>query len=206
MHINFGDLPTWISSVAAIGALVAAIIAYRSLSAQVKLLRIQVSDQQEFNKIQKDELEASREERNRQAFERRSEQASRVYMECHFDHPYTDSTDKNRYLGEVSASASVVNQSDRPIYDVRLAWYMRDGTALTSHNVRDSTERIMPKDRPFSVETSWRSHTDPSMFGVKLYFRDAAGVTWRAGRKGELVDMGSNLENLKRLEPGQNIT
>ena len=96
-------------------------------SSQLELQSHQLDDQREANagqakvlKLQADELGESLAERKREAEQRRSAQAARVFMSQQEGVSFTEEDDEPQ---SYSAIVTVVNTSDRPIYDAKLYWH-----------------------------------------------------------------------------------
>jgi hypothetical protein len=168
MQIDLGDLPGWVEAVATTGAFIAAIVAYRSLSHQVNLLRIQVQDQQEFNRAQIKALEA-------ETKLRRQDQASRVFVEFF---PEADPSKLGNWV------IRVVNTSNRPIYRLLLNWTASGHT----WEYREISVIMQESNRRFSKKFRDSAIGD---LGATLVFDDAAGVTWKCTNEGELTEFQS---------------
>jgi hypothetical protein len=77
VHWDWGDVPTWVGGGAGVGALIAAVLAYRNLREQARLLT-------KANDKQDQELKAVQKDREREAEERRRAQAAQVFMTYDF--------------------------------------------------------------------------------------------------------------------------
>ena len=160
----WGDIPTWITAVATAGllagAVVTAIYAIRAFRAQSKL----VSDQAEMLKVQSQQLEEQRkinerqievlelqaaelreslEERKREAQLRRSAQADQVFI----SQQNTVGVDTDEYdePQRHRATVTVVNTSNRPIYEAGLRW--PPGSTWDFPGFLEPLGTIMPSDR-----------------------------------------------------------
>lgn len=162
---------------------------------QLKLLREQVADQLAFNQrqskvidLQAEELQAARAIREQDAEDRRRRQASRVFFEGDIGLGIVmfvgqDLDNEPRYY-----EAKIANQSDLPIYDVRVRWHQ--GSAAwqsTDGEIEDHWERLMP-GKSNSVSRQLPNHAKTGYDAV-VEFRDAAGWVWRRDRDGQLDEV-----------------
>lgn len=153
------------------------------LKVQAEMLKVQseqFAEQQEIYaeqirvlKLQAAELRESLDERKREAEQRRSAQAAKVFMSQDIGEIFRQEDDDGPE--SISVSVTVVNTSDRPIYDTGLDWRPRRYDDF----IPERLGTIMP-----GRETMRRRYFPPD-FGVTacgavLIFRDAAGVTWKA--------------------------
>jgi hypothetical protein len=214
--MDVGDIATWVGSAATVGALVAAVVAYRSLAAQVRLLGAQVDDQRQANaeqiKLFREQVEDQRRFNSEQindmkevqkarvadnAYQRR-EQASRVYMTF-------EAVKGEDHLGiqdngtKVFVRATVENMSDRPIYDV-LAKFYKIGTVSESGGLRPTIDEVRPIESPSLIarlmprayrmfDGLFDDVTSPEPYEVEVRFRDSSGVGWAIEQNGRLREL-----------------
>ena len=152
-----------------------AFLAFRKQSAEVTTLQRQLEDQKDLNEkqtpvlvLQAKELQESLDERKREAAARRRGQASRVFI---WEEGTTDD------IGEpATLTAHVKNTSDQPIYDLITSWHL--GSA--PHVRYERAKPLMPGAEDSDDEQPMPAGANPYEFGAVAFFRDAAGVTWRA--------------------------
>jgi cbb3-type cytochrome oxidase subunit 3 len=181
----------------AIFTTVFAILAFRKQSKEVSdqaaMLKVQSDQLEEQRKVnaeqtrvlalQVKELGESLEERRREALERRSSQASQVFVreERYTYHAVGKPPEKD-------ITVYVRNTSKQPVYEVWFSWHS-GGRPYTQYR-RD--EPLMPngQDRDSAQVPT---EADPDKFGAAVIFRDRAGVWWRAHPDGRLdeVEPGS---------------
>jgi hypothetical protein len=155
----------------------------RVQSGQLELQRQQFADQREANirqaevfDLQATELRESILERALEEEQRRSAQASRVFIR------------EDRHAGgaaQASIDATVLNASDRPIYGTELRW--RHGSAKRD----DAGPELLGTTIPGAEYRSSReflSDADMEASSVLLTFRDAAGAAWICRPDGTLTD------------------
>lgn len=196
----WGDIPTWITAIATVGLLVGAIVtaiyairAFREQSREVRdqaeMLRIQseqLAEQRTINaqqtkvlELQATELQESLDQRQREARERRSAQASQVFL-------WEERTIVNAIgkLPEHTVTAYVRNTSEQPVYDVLFSWHADD--APLAQNRRGKP--LMPHEADFD-SAPVPSGVDPEKFGATVIFRDRAKHWWRAGPDGQFDEL-----------------
>jgi hypothetical protein len=159
-------------------------------SGQLELQRQQFADQREANTrqaevfdLQASELRESLKERKREAADRRRAQASGVLL-SQKRHPYV-SNSVVMGAGSAWVSATIVNNSSAPAYDVELQWH--EGSAPDGEPNPEPVGVIMPgaeqsKRRVFS------RNADLDVCGALVTFRDAAGITWMRSPDGALTE------------------
>jgi hypothetical protein len=149
-------------------------MAFRKQSKEVVLLGIQLDEQRQLGdrqatvlELQARELAESLKERQVNREQQHRAQATRIFI-----------WEDRQVSGNVTAH--VKNASVLPIYDVEVAWY----NAFTVLG-KDTFERpMMPNDDSYStpllVQTSEAHTEDVAAVHSDLWFRDAAGTSWRA--------------------------
>ena len=204
----WGDIPTWITAIAtailAIFAIVTAIYAIRAFREQsrevrdqAEMLRIQseqLTEQRAINAeqatvlaLQAEELHASLDERKQEAQMRRRAQAERVFIgqqNSHFNKD--DEDDEDADPEGQRAAVTVVNTSDRPIYDAAVRW-PPSSTSWNFFGFPEPLGTMMPGDR---IERFQNFPVNIDMAGIVavLRFRDAAGITWLRRPDGDLAE------------------
>lgn len=166
---------------------------------QLEVQRQQLDDQRKINEkqaevaaLQAQELRESLGERKREAEERRRAQASRVFI-------YEERLDADPRVSppELSARgerpqpvvvAYVMNTSQQPVYNVIIGWHL--GTAPKGQHHRMP---LMPGAEDKDTEPVPPGAV-PEMFGAVVFFRDAAGVTWRTRPDGQLDEIPARQE------------
>lgn len=205
-----GDWATWVQDALLVVTAVFAFLAFKKQSDQVAeskdfdskqidLLRTQLAVEQDFNKKQMEvldlqvaELKAAADERAQESLFQRRAQASQVYFQINFEK-------KARVPGTISGSnhfdryqVIVVNNSRLPVSNAVLRWHR--GSAPWSPNGEPEDERqdmLLPGARWPIQRTAAQYDLDlPDDVSAVLEFRDAAGLCWRRGRKGELDEIG----------------
>jgi hypothetical protein len=206
-----GEITAIATAVLAVFAIVTGVYAVRAflkqsqeVRDQASMLKVQSDQLDEQRKInaeqtrvlalQTEELRESLEERKREADQRRRAQAAQVFISE--EHASGSSvkgvTDSDRFgaigFGGVDcivAIATVVNDSNQPIYDAELRWYR--GSAGHGDPNPEPLGTIMPgKESDTSHDFPLDTNMDVS--GAILRFRDAAGVKWIRRPDGGLVE------------------
>ncbi len=212
----WGDIPTWITGIATAGLLVGAIITARYAIKAFGKQSEQLEDQRRINAeqtgvlaLQAEELGESLKERKREAEQRRSAQAARVFIslatgvwfkplgrqaglseieeDLLSETPDIDASDEltsdedftSDEPGGVIATVTVVNTSDQPVYDTRLYW--RPSPRWPNF---DPLGTIMPGGK-FEQQVKFPPEAN---VGALLRFRDAAGITWTRTPDGILTE------------------
>ena len=209
----WGDIPTWITGIATIGLLIGAIITARYAIKAFGKQSDQLEEQRKINAeqttvlaLQAEELGESLEERKREAEQRRSAQAARVFISLYtgvafkpLGRPVGQSEIDNDLMSEtldndasedftsdepecVTARVTVVNTSEQPVYDTRLYWRPSRGWPDF-----EPLRTIMPGDK---IERVWKFPPvgDMANIGALLRFRDAARFTWIRTPDGVLTE------------------
>jgi hypothetical protein len=145
----------------------------RTINAQqAKVLELQASD-----------LRESLDERKQEAQLRRRAQAERVFIgqlnTVDANPDQDDEPERHR------ATVTVVNTSDRPIYDAGLRW--PPGSTWEWPPIAEPLGTIMPGDRIQRLQY-FPLGTDMTVNVATLEFRDAAGITWTRRPDGHLVE------------------
>jgi hypothetical protein len=152
--------------------------------------------------LQANELKESREEREREAEQRKKAQAAKVFVKQAnsvyipddlseisetFDETdaWTDITKAEAEGGWQVAEITVVNTSDQPVYDPKLRWH-RGSTGHGFPNP-EPIETIMPSGEIKRVRR-FPLDTNMDVSGAILMFRDAAGVRWIRRPDGGLAE------------------
>jgi len=176
-----GEITATATAVLAVFAIVTAVfavLAFRKQSKEVGILQLQMEDQHDANMKQAQALE-------RQAYDRRRAQASRVYIRTATVYP-------NRGTARVIAQA--VNASELPIYDAGFWIRLPDGEP----HFGDPVGVILPGDA-MTGGPEYALGTDPAEMEVVLSFRDAAGVFWVRLPAGFLADyLGGQVKDAVR--------
>ena len=200
----WGDIPTWITAIATVGllagAIVTAIYAIRAFRAQSK----EVSDQANMLKVQSQQLEEQRKinaeqttvlrlqakelgeslaERKQEAQLRMRAQAERVFISQENTTAVKPEEDDEPVAQR--ATVTVVNTSDRPIYQAGLRW--SPGSSWDLPGIPEPLGTIMPGDRIERFQY-FSPGTDMAVNGATLIFRDAAKVSWTLTPDGELTE------------------
>jgi hypothetical protein len=157
---------------AIITAAVAA-LAFRKQSQEITLLQVQLRDQKEFDErqagvleLQAKELAESLEERKLNRVQKNREQATHIFV-----------WEDQNYSGMMIAHAK--NASAQPIYDVEVSWCL----GLTVYGTHRFDQPLLPGDERVSnsaQDASAPENVDPATLSADLWFRDAAGTSWRA--------------------------
>jgi hypothetical protein len=158
---------------------------------QVEEQRAVIGKQTDVLVLQAQELKASIEQRVRETAERHRAQAVRVFM-------WEERLDRDPDMDQATQSARgerptpvvvahVRNASDQPIYDLRFSWHrgtapQRQGEAMVPLMPgRDAYATCpVPEDLP---------ENNRGLFGAVAFFRDAAGIFWRARPDGQLDEI-----------------
>ena len=152
--------------------------------------------------LQAKELRESRQEREREAEQRKKAQAAKVFVSQansvyapddmseiseKFDETdaFTDIVRAEAEGGWQVAEMTIVNTSDQPVYDTKLRWYR--GSAGHGFPNPEAIETIMPggeikRIRRFPLDTNM------AVSSAILMFRDAAGASWIRRPDGGLVE------------------
>jgi hypothetical protein len=167
--------PTWATAIAtivlAVGAIVTAALAFLAFRGQARELTILQSQAKD-----------DREDRLREATERRRERASMVYMTVAFDNGVHRKPDGAEIVGNPSLTATVHNSGRQPVYDVRLHWVDADSEAQAG--AEDVLGTISPLNKVNADRTLPQGSGKPPLIPV-AHFRDAAGVQWTLLDDGE---------------------
>ena len=177
--LNWGDVPTWITALATILALIAAVWAVR---ASWSVLRL---EQQ-----REDRAEKAEEERREQVH--RAAQADAVAGWIHrLDAVYHD------VAGTLETppiwGAKIVNVSLLPVYDVKVGFHRPNGRRLA-----DVDYGLLPPGETFVASPVNLAIEDPVGPGneksvrVEVEFRDTAGRVWLRDRYGLLTLVQTN--------------
>lgn len=196
MVVDWGDVPTWVSSAAAIGALVFAVKAYRTSagSLQAALEGLQVER----------ERDRQREEQEVRA------QAALVAAVTAREQVYFEVEPGDRRWDWFPA-VEVINRSDLPVFGVEVLWPERSGVGtvrpgdsrtdrLPWQAVADVAEEIegmahlfedWPGGEPPTVELQDAALSAWERYGsCEIAFSDAAGRRWRRDAAGKLWPVG----------------
>jgi hypothetical protein len=142
-------------------------------SRQLDLQSQQLNDQRKINELQVEDLRESLEERKREAEQRRSAQATKVFMSHKLEVCFRQEDDDEPE--SIQASVTVVNTSDRPIYNIVLHW-LRDSVHYDGFLV-EPLGTIMPGRETMRPRT-FPPDTNMAVSLAVVTFRDAANVTW----------------------------
>jgi hypothetical protein len=217
-------VPGWITAVGTallgIFAILTAVYAIRAfrkqsqeVSHQAEMLKVQseqLAEQRKVNAeqirvlvLQAVELGESLDERKREAEQRRSTQAARVFVSQanavflpedpseiaeildEDEDAWTDITRTEAEGGWDVAELTVVNTSDQPAYDSRLRWHR--GSASHGWPNPEPLGTIMPMGEIKRIRR-FPLGTNMAVSGGVLTFRDAAGVTWMRRPDGVLTE------------------
>ncbi len=200
------------TAVLALFAIITAVFAFLAFRKQSK----EVKDQADMLRVQSERLEVYRKQVDEQRrtsteqmkvlglqaaeiraslAERRSAQASKVFIWTKVGPDPRISQAERAVRGPADdvITANVKNASDRPIYSAELLW--DDGSsALSDIAVRSGAERLARVLMPDADDTGTRD-TGPDARAVVLRFRDAAGFSWLRGPEGELQDLSARAES-----------
>lgn len=188
-------VPTWLGALATVGLFIGAgFTVYYARHAFLKQ-SAEFDDQRETNKklaaaaeLQVDELRESLAERKRQAVERRSAQASRVFA-WQERRPALESTDPGPAETSGLIFAHVRNASDQPVYDLQFRWLFKERARPFK-----TTQTEAPLGPGAARKIEFRGHPDIGLdqFSVAVCFRDAAGVTWLRRPNGYLEELAAD--------------
>jgi hypothetical protein len=152
----------------------------RVQTGQLEVLRAQLDDQRsasakqaEVLELQAAELRESLDERKRDARERRSAQAARVFIE-EMRHPYI-SNPAVITGGTAYVKATIKNSSPDPVYGGELRWHL--GSAPYGDPNPEPLGVIMPGTEVAKTR-SFPRDANLDVCGAVLTFRDAAGTKW----------------------------
>ena len=215
----WGDIPTWITGIATVGLLTGAIITARYAIKAFGKQSEQFENQRKINadlatvlKLQAKELGESLKEREREAEQRKRDQAARVFISLYtgvafkplgrpaglseididllsetLDNDASDdlTSDEDFTSDEpecVTAQVTVVNTSDQPVYDTQLYRSPSRGW--------EDIERLRTILPGGKIERLWKFPPvgDMADIGALLRFRDAAGITWTRTPDGVLTE------------------
>ena len=164
-----GEITAIATAILAAFAIVTATLAYMAFRRQTQ----EVAILQQQMKEQQDVLA-------REARERHRAQAARVFISLN-------------YRDEQSASFTVANTSEQPVYDAEIQWRQsRSRPRIIRHSPLGT---ILPGDRRIIVcePTQGDPGTlpDPDDHFTTLIFLDAAGVMWTRRLDGDLSELGT---------------
>jgi hypothetical protein len=190
---------TWIGAIAtavlALGAIVTVYYArkaFREQSRELGVLQQQAKDQQDFYEkqarvlaLQAEELQASLDERKREALERRQVQAARVFV--------TQSAQPNVLTAAARLTprprvivAQVQNASSQPVYEVVATWHL--GSEPWGDPNPEPLGTALPYT-PMQVMRKFPADADFREIGVVIRFRDASGIRWQRRPDGALSEV-----------------
>jgi len=168
--------PTWATAIATIvlaaGAIVTAMLAFLAFGKQTKELTILQSQAKD-----------DREDRLREAAERRRERGSMVYMTVAFDEGVRANLELAVLPRNPSVTATVHNSGRQPVYDVRLHWV--DADSGVQAGAEDVLGTISPLNKVAAKRTLPEGTGELPVIPV-AHFRDAAGIRWTLLDDGEL--------------------
>ncbi len=191
---NWGDVPTWVTAVAASAALVGVWLAYRAQAASLNTQRQQLTDQRDANRkqaealdLQAKEIRQSLDRLRQEREERRRAQAKQVLVKVTRD----DTMDFDRPGHPVirKMEAVVTNTSRMPVYDGYVVW--QKGTERLDDP--DLFETLQPGETVTSrrkVDLFGEEMTHSKLIEAAVAFSDAEGVRWRAESNGVLEGYG----------------
>jgi hypothetical protein len=200
------QLTAWATLSLAALALVAAVfaaLAWRAQNAEIKTLQGQLASQEELTAEQKKltaeqlpvlrgqaaELEASREQREQEAQERREAYVSRVFIwtMINFDPISVELPDGNRGFKQVATAATHIrNAGELPVYDVIFSWAIGD---VMGHQIK-YTKPIMPGDPEFAAQWTVPDDVVIDIVKASAFLRDTAGNRWRIRAEGRHESLG----------------
>jgi hypothetical protein len=165
------------------------------LEVQSRQLELQASQFEEQSKVnvaqaevfdlQAQDLQASLDERKREALERRQVQAALVFV-SQVGRPNIVRAGERPPPMPRAVVAHVQNTSDQPVYEVEVAWHL--GSEPYGEPNPESLGTAPPHTH-LEAEREFPVDTDPRMIGVALRFRDAAGIRWQRRPDGELTEL-----------------
>lgn len=171
-HLPPGDWPTWISAIASVGALVAAIVA---AVVTIGLLK---------REAERDRVAAD---------ERRAEQANHVAAWYGGDHGIGNLFPARMTRDEVGTYLR--NASKSPVYDVVIEYYCPIRNVGLSWRGLDTRCKVLPPaEKAYFVGVIDDVARNLSTFSlaeltVAVMFRDSAGRTWRRDTQGRLSEI-----------------
>lgn len=199
--LGAAQLTAWATLALAILALVAAIfaaLAWRAQDHEIRTLQGQLAEQKRLTaeqlpvlRGQAIELEASRQQWERDALERREAYVRRVFIWAviNLDPERVKQPDGSyEYRNAATAATFIRNAGDLPIYDVIFSWAVGDamGHQIT-HN-----KPIMPADPEFSAQWKLPNNAASDSITPAAFIRDAAGSRWRVRPDGIYDLLGSD--------------
>jgi hypothetical protein len=147
--------------------------------------------QAEVLKLQASELKESLSERKREAEQRRSAQATQVFIsQRQASASSMEEADAEGQFSvemwpdEIRAEVTVVNASNQPIYGAELRWHR--GSAGHGDPNPEPLGTVMPGSESVHCR-DFPEDTNMVIGGAVLRFRDAAGTTWMRRLDGGLV-------------------
>lgn len=156
-------------------------------SGQLEIHRQQFTDQREANarqaevfELQTAELRESMLARALEEDQRRSAQASRAFVR---EDRHTVPDGRKQVLPHIGTT--VVNRSDRPVYEVEVRW--QRGSAKRDSSAPEVLGMVMPGAEA-SCSREFASDAEMAASGSAVTFRDAAGVVWICRPDGTLLD------------------
>ena len=165
----------------------------QEVSDQASMLEIQseqLAEQRKVNaeqirvlELQAAEIRESLDGHRREAEQRRSAQAARVFMSQELGVCFRQEDDDEPE--SISASVTVVNTSDRPIYDTVLHWLR--GSVHYDDFLGEPLGTITPGGETMRPRT-FPPDTNMAVSCAVVTFRDAAGVTWIRRPDGTLTE------------------
>lgn len=186
--LGAAQLTAWATLALAILALVAAIfaaLAWKAQNHEIKTLQGQLDEQKRLTgeqlpvlRGQATELEASRQQREHDALERREAYVRRVFIWAvtNLDPDRVQQSDGSYvYQDAATAATHIRNAGDLPVYDVIFSW--ADGNAM-GHQIRHN-KPIMPGDPEFSARWKLPNTVASDNITPAAFIRDAAGSRWR---------------------------
>jgi hypothetical protein len=199
-HWNLGDLPTWIGSIATVGALAAAvfagIVARRLYDIESQRDREAAEDRKlasEDRRIAADDRRRAEQDRLARIEEGRRAQADKVA--AWFDERHM--IPKGMEYPEQVLGAVIRNSSDLPIYDVGISFVQLSSKVSSTRTkavdeASDVVSVVPPADERFApARYNQPLFMDPGWDGtllVEMSFRDAAGNRWRRDMNGVLTE------------------
>ena len=183
--------------VTAVFAILALLKQSKEVSDQASMLAIhsnQLAEQRGINEkqttvleLQADELRASIRQREREAADRRREQASRVFIQTvtGSDSRIPQTQRAVDDLTHEAVTARITNTSVQPIYDVTIGW--RRGTAPWGEP--DHIAVLMPNEANQLIRglpVDLHPTVNRSLFSAVARFRDSFGVRWLLRPNGQL--------------------
>ena len=170
---------------------VVAWMAFRKQAQEVTLLQVQLREQEELAErqaavleLQTKELAGSVEERRINREQRHRAQAARVFI-------WHDRQFANIVI------AYIKNASEQPIYDVEIAWYVGStiyGTEPVEQPLMPGEQRNTNPNMSVASDKSVRDVEDIATLRAELWFRDAAGTSWRARPDGIVEEVPHGIE------------